>query len=339
MVSSPRLVLFYIMSLNDLQSASSKKGSLFTIFENMSGTKRSWLDPTQRAAPVLDDGMKRKKTPMEVFRELKAESDRRKAQAAKEATHSALLDSSLSEHSTSTTLRRRRSRSPEASTKRARKEVKDIDSPELEEDEMDELSSVQRARLIVMKSCRYPQTKYYTCAVSVNGLPIIGSTGATTGYRIKACFDNTNVGLPGLRITFKSNKPGKLDESIASKDSDLEQFSVCYYPRHESGGHHRRMIHAINIEHFADGFKMDKLDRQIADACGSDNERKKLISVILFVNHDELTGELNRATWLVNHGDAIKRSVLQLLAAQPYHLRLWMFRSRKAVEAFGRCVS
>lgn len=96
------------------------------------------------------------------------------------------------------------------------------------------------------------------------------------------------------------------------------------------------MIHGINVEQFADGFRMDNLDRQVVDACDAEHERKKLISVILFVNHDELTGELNRATWLVTLGDAIERSILQLLAGQPYYLRLWMFRSREAVEAFGR---
>lgn len=171
------MVIFYKTSLNDLQSDFSKIGSLSAVSENISEIDRSRPDPTQKVAPVLDDGMKRKKKPSEILREMKAESDRRQAQTAREAAQSALLDSSLSEHSTSKTLRRTRSRSPDVSTKRARKDPTDIDESELEEGEIDELSSVQKARFRDMKSCRYPQMRSYTCAVSVNGLPIIGSTG------------------------------------------------------------------------------------------------------------------------------------------------------------------
>ena len=324
------------MSLNDLQFDSSKKGSLSTVSENISETARSQPDQIQKVAPGFDDGLKRKKKPSEILREMKAEIDRKQAQAARE---SALLDSSLNEHSTSQNPKRTRSRSPEASMKAARKEVEDIDKTEREEDEIDELSSVQKARLRDINSWRrYPNVQSYTCAVSVNGLPIIGSTSAMKGYKIYVCFDNINAGLPGLRIIFKSNKPGKLDEPLASTDSEVEQFNVCYYRRHDSGDCDRRMINATNVRHFADGFAMDNLDRQIADACESDNLRSEfLVSVFLFVNHDELTGILNRTTWLANHGDAVKQNVLQLLTGQPYYLRLWMFiRHREIAEPFGR---
>lgn len=135
------------MSLNDLQSASSKKGSLSVVSENMTEANRSQPDPTQKAASALDDGMKRKKTPMELFRELMAESDRRIAQAAREAAQSALQGSSISESSTSKTLKRTKSRSPELSAKHARNDPTGTEEPELEEGEIDELSSVQKERL------------------------------------------------------------------------------------------------------------------------------------------------------------------------------------------------
>lgn len=96
------------------------------------------------------------------------------------------------------------------------------------------------------------------------------------------------------------------------------------------------MICGVDLKRFADGFEMDNLDRQIADRYESDKERNRLVSITLSVNHDELTGELNRDSWFVHHGDAVKQNVLQLLSGERYHIRLWLFGSRETTEALGR---
>ncbi|KAL8794578.1 MAG: hypothetical protein Q9195_002913 [Heterodermia aff. obscurata] len=311
--------------IQNTPSESTKDSNPFAPLQDLSDMTDSLRESTQTAAPAAP----KKQTIAQIEASLKA---RREANRARDAATAAAQQAALEQEAPATgTPKRLRSPSPETSQKRTR-EAMDLDQPTTDAGKAVELTPIQKIRQLNLGDLNFPTNTAFKCSMCVDQQPIVGGRIAK-GYSINFFIDEGQYGLPHIRLLFRANKPGMLNQDLASRVEDQEQFSICYYPGKLSTDSNEVMIAAFQGQNITPAeVPPGTKDKEVLDTINNDHERRKLIRLVFRINSHEQCGAVNLDTWMGGLGRSVAANMENLLTGR-YTIAVWLIQTVGLIKA------
>ena len=309
-----------------------EQSNRFASLQDMSAMADSLVQSTQPTALALANAQ----TTAEKFAILSARREANRARAEAAAVQQAQQAASAGDAAAAGTPKRPRSPSPEISQKRTRDAV-DLDQPRTEAGKVTELTPIEKIRQLNLRNLDFPANTPFRCAMSVEGQPIVGDLRGVKGYSINFFIDEGRYGSPHVRLVFRSNKPGMLDQDLASNPWNRDEFSITYYPGSKSMYGKEMMIANFAYRHPLTSLsRQDDMDKHMLKTAVSDTAREKLVRIKFQINSHDLNGVFDPEVWLGGLGDDVGINMSNIFNGN-YNISLWTARTPgllKALDSF-----